>query len=106
MLAYVCQRMSMYHTRYSIFTQELHLYPIYSIVTRLIGLAAKSKVRSQANLSCIQVLYTRYPIVMRALGLAAARPSARASKGILHTNTSVAYNTNWDMLLTKNGTKY
>ena len=28
-----------------------------------------------------------YPIVARALGLAAAfRPSARASKGILHTN--------------------
>ena len=32
------------------------------------------------------ILYTRYPIVARALGLAAAfRPSARASKGILHT---------------------
>ena len=30
-------------------------------------------------------LYTRYPIVARALGLAAFRPSARASKGILHT---------------------
>ena len=36
-------------------------------------------------------LYTRYPIVARALGLAAAyaecafRPSTRASKGILHT---------------------
>ena len=31
-------------------------------------------------------LYTRYPIVARALGLAAFRPSARASKGILHTS--------------------
>ena len=31
------------------------------------------------------ILYTRYPIVARALGLAAFRPSARASKGILHT---------------------
>ena len=31
------------------------------------------------------ILYTRYPIVTRALGLAAFRPSARASKGILHT---------------------
>ena len=30
------------------------------------------------------LLYTRYPIVARALGLA-FRPSARASKGILHT---------------------
>ena len=31
-------------------------------------------------------LYTRYPIVARALGLADAfRPSARAIKGILHT---------------------
>ena len=30
-------------------------------------------------------LYTRYPIVARALGLA-FRPSARASKGILHTS--------------------
>ena len=29
---------------------------------------------------------TRYPIVARALGLAAFRPSARASKGILHTS--------------------
>ena len=30
-------------------------------------------------------LYTRYPIVARALGIAAFRPSERASKGILHT---------------------
>ena len=30
-------------------------------------------------------LYTRYPIVARVLGLAAFRPSERASKGILHT---------------------
>ena len=30
------------------------------------------------------ILYTRYPIVARALGLA-FRPSARAGKGILHT---------------------
>ena len=30
-------------------------------------------------------LYTRYPIVARALGLAAFMPSAPASKGILHT---------------------
>ena len=31
-------------------------------------------------------MYTRYPIVARALGLAAAfRPSARASKGFLNT---------------------
>ena len=36
----------------------------------------------------IYLLYTRYPIVARALGLA-FRPSARASKGILHTNISV-----------------
>ena len=36
-------------------------------------------------------LYTRYPIVARALGLAAAfRPSARASKGILHTKIVLA----------------
>ena len=33
------------------------------------------------------ILYTRYPIVARALGLAAFRPSARASKGILHTTS-------------------
>ena len=34
-------------------------------------------------------LYTRYTIVARALGLAAfkLRPSARASKGILHTTS-------------------
>ena len=41
-------------------------------------------------------LYTRYPIVARALGLAAAcsafRPSARASKGILHTNVGAENN--------------
>ena len=36
------------------------------------------------------MLYTRYPIVARALGLAAFRPSARASKGILHTMIHVA----------------
>ena len=37
-------------------------------------------------------LYTRYPIVARALGLAAAfRPSARASKGILHTKNKAQY---------------
>ena len=40
-------------------------------------------------------LYTRYPIVARALGLAAAhsafRPSARASKGILHTTNFRAW---------------
>ena len=34
-------------------------------------------------------LYTRYPIVARALGLAAVRPSARASKVILHTTQSL-----------------
>ena len=39
----------------------------------------------------ICALYTRYPIVARALGLAVAfRPSARASKGILHTNMRAA----------------
>ena len=49
------------------------------------------------NFSCIQILivknifglYTRYPIVARALGLAAVQPLVRvrrASKGILHTN--------------------
>ena len=40
-----------------------------------------------SNNEQINKLYTRYPIV--ALGLAAEcapRPSARASKGILHTN--------------------
>ena len=39
-------------------------------------------------------LYTRYPIVARALGLVrlAFRPSARASKGILHTKTFCAFN--------------
>ena len=31
-------------------------------------------------------LYTIYPTVARALGLAAFRPIARASKGILHTS--------------------
>ena len=35
-----------------------------------------------------KMLYTRYPIVARALGLA-FRPSARASKGILHTRSHV-----------------
>ena len=38
-------------------------------------------------------LYTSYPIVARALGLAAARMQdtfARASKGILHTKCSYA----------------
>ena len=35
-------------------------------------------------------LYTRYSIVARALGVA-FRPSARASKGILHTTHSGAY---------------
>ena len=35
------------------------------------------------------LMYTRYPIVARAFGLAAAfRPSVRASKGILHTNVA------------------
>ena len=39
----------------------------------------------------LSALYTRYPIVARALGLAAAfRPSARASKGILHTTKCIA----------------
>ena len=35
------------------------------------------------------ILYTRYLIVARALGLA-FRPSARASKGILHTTLHIA----------------
>ena len=34
----------------------------------------------------IKTLYTRYPIVARALGLAALGRVRRASKGILHTN--------------------
>ena len=34
-------------------------------------------------------LYTRYPIVARTLGLAAFRPSARASKGHLYTRTVI-----------------
>ena len=36
-------------------------------------------------------LPTRYPIVTRVLGLAAFRPSARASKGILHTKFTPVY---------------
>ena len=44
-----------------------------------------SGIRPAGNLVFIlEMLYTRYPIVARALGLA-FRPSARASKGILHT---------------------
>ena len=47
-------------------------------------------------MDCIQdTLYTRYPIVARAFGLAAVQPLGRvrrASKGILHT-------TSWDALL-------
>ena len=46
---------------------------------------------TNTNKTLTLMLYTRYPIVARALGLAAAfRPSARASKGILHTNVDVA----------------
>ena len=43
-----------------------------------------------------EVFYTRYPIVARALGLAAVQPLGRvrrASKGILHTRRSLAYET-------------
>ena len=39
----------------------------------------------------IFILYARYPIVARALGLAAFRPSARKSKSILHTNIHNIY---------------
>ena len=37
-------------------------------------------------LMLVYYLYTKYPIVARALGLAAFRPSTRASKSILHTS--------------------
>ena len=43
------------------------------------------------NTMCWNALYTIYPIVMRALGLAAFRPSARASKGILHTRERAVF---------------
>ena len=51
------------------------------------------EIQSKFSISFLEMLWnTRYPIVARALGLAAFRPSARASKGILHTRDAVALN--------------
>ena len=58
-------------------------------LARALGLKAEQNIRSakRARDDRVFCLYTRYPIVARALGIAAAfRPSAHASKGILHTS--------------------
>ena len=57
-------------------------------VVRLATTRVTSPAASHASLVRRMCLYTIYPIVARALGLAAAyafRPIVRASKGILHT---------------------
>ena len=69
---------------------------VYNIPYRRARAWPLGRVRARAKESCIQwliglllndiqALYTRYPIVARALGRV-----RRASKGILHTNTSNA----------------
>ena len=75
----------------------LYLYTKYNIVACA---WPGGRVRARANVCCIQVLYTRYPIhyrfvckiplLARALGLIkAARPSARATIGYLVYNLSL-----------------
>ena len=51
----------------------------------------------------IITLYTRYPIVARALGLAALGRVRRASKGILHTNNNITFNQNTKIPEEQNG---
>ena len=69
-------------------TRAINLYTVYPIVARaFLAWRPLDRVRARAKVSYIQTpnFYTRYPNV--ALDLMAFRSSARASKGILHTNT-------------------
>ena len=64
------------------------LYTRYPIVARRAWPTGISAFRPSASREQRHLLYTRYPIVARALGRVRAWPSARASKGILHTKAS------------------
>ena len=82
--------------------QMYYFYTILNLSLRAFALAVE-RARKQR-------LYARYPIVSRALGLAAFRPSASReqrylaykSKGILHTITNVLCNRQYQILYTCN----